>query len=110
MKRVGYLFFAVLFSLQLSATSDAQATGTLSCRDGIVSINDTIPEVVKKCGPPSFQDRREETRSVGQRRGPSFEVITVDAWIYNFGPQEFMYEVTFQNGRVARIVSLDKGY
>jgi len=110
MKTIAYLLLTGLFLLQLPATADAQQTGSMSCRDGIVSINDTIPDVIKKCGPPAFQDRREETFSAGQRHGRSFEIIAVDDWIYNFGPQEFMYEVTFHNGRVARIESLDHGY
>jgi hypothetical protein len=110
MKRVAYLLLAMLFFLQLPASVYAMQTGSMSCRNGIVSINDTIPDVVKKCGLPAFQDRREETYSVGQRHGRSFEIITVDDWTYNFGPQEFMYEVTFHNGRVAKIESLDHGY
>jgi uncharacterized protein DUF2845 len=109
MKTVAYLLLAVLGFLQLPASVDAQQTGSMSCRNGIVSINDTIPDVVKKCGPPAFHDRREETRSGDKRHGP-FEIITVDDWTYNFGPQEFMYEVTFHNGRVAKIESLDHGY
>jgi len=108
MKRVAYLLLTVLAFLSLPVSVAAQQTGTMSCRDGIVSINDTIPAVIKKCGPPSFQDRREETYSGGQRHG--LEIITVDDWTYNFGPQEFMYEVTFHNGRVAKIESLDHGY
>jgi len=110
MKKVTYLLLAGLFFLQLPASVDAQHTGSLSCRNGIFSINDTIPDVINKCGPPAFQDRREETFSAGQRHGRSFEIVAVDDWIYNFGPQEFMYEVTFHNGRVARIESLDHGY
>ncbi|HZV82874.1 MAG TPA: DUF2845 domain-containing protein [Geobacteraceae bacterium] len=110
MKTVVCLLFAVLFSLQLPVTVDALQTGTMRCRNGIVSINDTIPDVVKKCGSPAFQDRREETHSYGQRHSRSYETVTIDSWTYNFGPQEFMYEVTFQNGRVAKIESLDAGY
>ena len=105
MKTVTYLLLSVLFFLQLSASVAAQQTGTMRCRNGIVSIDDTIPDVVRKCGLPAFQDRREQTH-----HGRSHEIITVDDWIYNFGPQEFMYEVTFQNGRVAKIESLDQGY
>lgn len=110
MKTVACLMLAGQLFLQLPATSDAQQTGTMRCRNGIVSINDTIPDVVKKCGLPAFQDRREETFPGGQRHSRSFEIITVDDWIYNFGPQEFTYEVIFHNGRVARIESLERGY
>jgi hypothetical protein len=107
MKTVAYLLLLIVL---LPIVVAAQQTGTMRCSNGIVSINDTMPEVVKKCGPPVFQDRRDETRSFGQRHDRTYETITVDSWTYNFGPQEFMYEVTFQNGRVARIESLDQGY
>lgn len=110
MKTVAYLLGAALFLLQLPAAAAAQQTDTMRCQNGIVSINDTIPEVIKKCGPPAFDDRREQTRSSGQRHNRSYETITVDTWMYNFGSQEFMYEVTFHNGRVAKIESLDHGY
>ncbi len=109
-KTGGYLLCVVLLSLHLPLFADALQTGTMRCRSGIVSINDTIPDVLSKCGPPSFQDRRDESHAYGPRYSRSYETITIDDWIYNFGPQEFMYKVIFQNGRVARIESLDKGY
>lgn len=110
MKAVASLLIVLLFSLQLPVIGYALQTGTMRCRNGIVSIDDSIPEVLNKCGEPAFQDRRQETRSFGQRHGRSYETVTIDTWTYNFGPQEFMYEVTFQNGRVARIESLDQGF
>ena len=109
-RTVACLLFTMLFFSQLPASAGAQQTGTMRCQNGIVSLNDPIPEVIRKCGPPAFQDRREQTRSFGERHGRSFETITVDDWTYNFGPQEFMYQVIFHNGRVARIESLDTGY
>jgi hypothetical protein len=108
MKTVACLLLAVLFPPPVTVA--AQQTGTLRCSNGIVSINDTIPDVLTKCGPPAFQDRREDARAFGKRHDRTFETITVDAWTYNFGPQEFMYEVTFHNGRVAKIESLNQGY
>lgn len=110
MKKVTCLLSAMLFFLLLPLSVNAQQSSTLRCRNGIVSLNDTVAEVLKKCGPPAFQDRREQTFSSGHRYGRSFEVMTVDDWTYNFGPQEFMYQVIFENGRVARIESLDTGY
>lgn len=110
MKAVAHLLFALLFFLLLPVTVDALQTGTMRCRNGIVSIGDTMPDVIKKCGSPAFQDRREETSSYGSRHGRSYETVTVDEWTYNFGPQEFVYSVTFRNGRVAKIESLDTGY
>lgn len=109
MKIAVNLVVTALMFLMANGVS-AQQSGTMRCRDGIVSIDDTIAEVLKKCGPPAFQDRREETRASGPRYKRAYETVTTDDWTYNFGPQEFMYQVIFQNGRVARIESRDQGY
>lgn len=101
------LVCAALFVVLMPGAPDAQQTSTMRCHSGIVSLKDTMPDVIRKCGPPAFMDRREETSAVGRR---GYATVTVDDWIYNFGPQEFMYQVIFQNGRVARIESLDRGY
>lgn len=110
MKTAAYLLVALLLSLLLPVPADALQVGSMRCRNGIVSIGDTIPDVIKKCGPPAFQDRRDETSSYGERHARSYENVTVDDWTYNFGPQEFMYGVIFRNGRVSKIESLEIGY
>lgn len=110
MKSIACLVFVMLVCLLLPHGAPALETGTMRCQNGIVSINDTIPEVLGKCGPPAFQDRRQETSTSGSRYGRSYDVTTVDDWTYNFGPQEFMYQLIFHNGRVYRIISRDQGY
>lgn len=105
MRTVANLILSGLLFLLPVVSADALQTGSMRCRNGIVSIDDTIPDVLRKCGSPAFQDRREQSR-----HGRAHEIVTVDDWIYNFGPQEFMYEVTFQNGRVTKIESRDQGY
>ena len=99
------LFFGII-ALAAVASGWAGETDSCICRDGIVSKGDLIVEVLKKCGQPAQKYQREETRIV--TRGIS--IVTVDEWIYNFGPNEFMYSLRFENGRVARIESLDYGY
>jgi uncharacterized protein DUF2845 len=97
-----------MWSIVLVAGAPAQAgeTETCICRNGIVSRGDLIVEVLKKCDQPAQKTQRKETRIV--KNGIS--IVTVDEWIYNFGPNEFMYSLRFENGRVARIESLDYGY
>jgi len=109
MKPFGCLLLALFFFLLLPLSATAQQTSTMRCQNGIVSINDTIAEVLSKCGPPAFQDRRAETHSGGTSHG-HHDAVTVDDWTYNFGPQAFMYQVIFENGRVNRIESRDQGY
>lgn len=79
---------------------------TFRCKNGLVSRNDIMAEVIKKCGQPSLTNKREET----YYRGGALVIFTVEEWTYNQGPYEFMYLLRFENGRVARIESLDTGY
>jgi hypothetical protein len=95
------LFVAMLAGPAGAATE----MGTMTCRDGIVSLGDTQPEVLHKCGEPVFRNQWEEA---GVDR--FLRVATVAEWTYNFGPNEFMYLVRFVNGRVTRIQSRDRGY
>lgn len=79
-------------------------------------------EVIKKCGTPTSQDTRIERRILRVRNGNyggpansgSVEVerevqITIEEWIYNFGPNEFMQLVVFENGRVTETKDLGYG-
>jgi len=95
-----------IVALAAGAPAQAGETDSCICRNGIVSKGDLIVEVLKKCSQPAQKYQREETRIL--TRGIS--IVTVDEWIYNFGPNEFMYSLRFENGRVARIESLDYGY
>lgn len=79
---------------------------TFRCKNGLVSRNDTMAEVIKKCGQPSLTNKREET----YYRSGALIIYTVEEWTYNEGPNEFMYLLRFENGRVARIESLDTGF
>jgi hypothetical protein len=99
------LFMAII-PLAAGAAAQAGETETCICRNGIASKGDLIVEVLKKCGQPAQKYQREETRIVTK----GISIVTVDEWIFNFGPNEFMYSLRFENGRVARIESLDYGY
>ena len=88
-------------------------TGTMICAGGIVSIGDTAGEVIGKCGQPATSTKREEKRVVAESTNSRDRLITsvsLDDWIFNFGPNQFQYQLLFENGRVARIDSLNYGY
>ena len=99
----------MLFNISAYATE----TGTMSCREGIVSIGDTAGAVVSKCGQPVYTAQRErkdvETASKGSR-DKAIITVTIDDWTFNFGPNQFQYRVLLENGRVTGIESLDYGY
>jgi hypothetical protein len=110
MKTAAGVLFGVILVLTCCPSGHAMETGTCTCRDGIVSKGDLLAEVVKKCGPPTFQSQRQETRLDDTKESKTITTISIDDWTYNFGPNEFMYNLRFENGRVMKIESLDYGY
>ncbi len=74
-------------------------------------------EVLTRCGQPTSQSTRSERRLVRQRGGlPGQPIvferevfITVDEWVYNFGPTQFMQLLAFEDGRLVRIQDLGYG-
>lgn len=102
----------------LFATADAWS---MRCKSYVIDTGMPKMEVVQKCGEPSSRDTRTERRTMrvreSQRRDynkSSVEVereieITVDEWIYNFGPNQFMQQLIFENGKVVQIRDLGYG-
>lgn len=110
-----YLRVALAAALLVATCSAAYATetGSMICKGGIVSIGDTSGEVVAKCGEPATRSSREEKRVAEETRSGHPRVVTtisIDDWIFNFGPNEFQYQVILENGKVARMESLGYGY
>jgi hypothetical protein len=104
---------AMSLCLSLATPLHAVETGSMRCAGGIVSIGDTAGSVAGKCGEPAFIAQRQQSSLEGRRRstyGTTITTVTIDDWTYNFGPQQFQYQVSFENGRVMRIESLDYGY
>jgi len=91
----------------------ATETGTMICQGGLVSLGHSAGEVVSKCGQPATTTQREQKRVEEGAKGARDRTITtisIDDWIYNFGPNQFQYQLILENGKVARIESLGYGY
>lgn len=113
MKTISRITLMLLLLVAIHAPGFATETGTLRCDGGIVSIGDTAGEVVSKCGQPAFTSQREQkklTDGPKSTRDRTITAVTVDDWIFNFGPNQFQYQLLLENGRVTRIESLDYGY
>lgn len=67
------------------------------CNSGLAVKGDLKQEVLEKCAQPVS---RQFTGSRDCR----------EIWLYNFGPNEFMQGVCFDNNRVKKVLSLDYGY
>ena len=64
------------------------ATG-MQCGSDFVSVGAGQFDVKQKCGEPTTIE-------------PGSDIGT-EQWIYNFGPNEFVYYLTFQNGFLVQI-------
>jgi len=99
----------------------ALADNAVRCRSRLVSIGDTQSEVLEKCGDPvwiggwdeapnrtvsRFYDyERNRYKAPESTRGP----IRIDVWAYNFGSNRFVRYLHFENRRLIRIESGEKG-
>ena len=111
---VAFLFVASAAALDMD----------LTCGSYIVSVGDRRNDVLRKCGAPSFVESWQEVRVRGdinpwmlesERKffiGPLFaeELVTIEEWEYNLGPNRFLRYLRFENGRLTRVTTGDYGY
>ncbi|WP_065232808.1 DUF2845 domain-containing protein [Legionella birminghamensis] len=77
----------------------------MRCKQSLVLEGDSKYIVERKCGPPLakdiYQDSSLLVNSFNIPYGLASDVYEV--WTYQQSPNEFLYEVLFQNGRVVAI-------
>jgi hypothetical protein len=104
-------------SVQLSSVAARTTQNSLRCpgSTGLISIGDTESEVLDKCGEPTSIEKmrvpgvyygnpgemgHEEYRTQIAREGAATQ-----KWTYDFGPNKFVYYLSFQEGELYRIES-----
>lgn len=110
-----WLYWALILVMVLGCWQSAEA---LRCQSRLVSSGDSPFEVVKKCGPPTVQQYRDEEIEIlepifidGRKVLVSRRItIPVEVWTYNFGPHELIYELIFRDDRVVKIRTRGYGY
>lgn len=70
---------------------DRRNESSLVCNGNILSVGESKLSAQEKCGPPTMKDEGG------------------NLWMYNFGPGQFVYYVTFWEGSILRIESGDYG-
>lgn len=102
----------LLVATLLSAfTSPASA---LYCNRRIVGTGNVPAYVMSVCGEPASMISRVESRPqvVWDARGNSamyVDYVQVDIWVYDFGPNRLMVELTFEDGVLGRERTLGYG-
>jgi hypothetical protein len=85
--------------------------GPRECGDRIISVGDSMNDVLMKCGEPAWKDSRREELKERLSDGRELKtLVTVEVLHYNFGPNRFTRIFTFKNGKVTDIRTGDYGY
>jgi hypothetical protein len=96
----------------------------LRCGTRIITLGERKYDVLRKCGEPSNVTSWDEIRTKkefgtgvldpdpGFRRWPLWveELVTIEEWEYNFGSNQFIRYLVFENNRLIRITEGDYGY
>lgn len=100
---------SVFFGLLLLTAAPAHA---MRCGNLLVLEGNYTFEVLEKCGPPQYRDERVEYRGIRLRGAielSEYEPVKIEEWVYNLGPQMFMQQLIFENGRLVKIKHLHRG-
>jgi hypothetical protein len=94
-------FFFLLFPVAPVAEGD-----TFRCGTKLVTVGDTSAEVAAKCGSPT-----QVALVNGQQNQPSVTIgVSVETWLYSFGPNRLTMRVHIEGGTVVEIDSVGYGY
>lgn len=114
--------WAAAFSL--CALLAAPSAWAFRCNSFVIDAGMAKPEVLRKCGRPNLQEQRIDRRilrvqvpaapSSGLPPGSTVELererqVLIEEWVYNFGPQQFMQQLVFEDGRLVSVKDLGYG-
>lgn len=78
----------------------------LRCDRRIVDEQDSVLEVLARCGKPTLRDRHPPVNWYGQ----GYFSYPDETWYYNFGPRRLLYVLQFRNNRLIRIDTDGHGF
>ena len=116
------VFLLIALASHLPPVPSVLADNDLRCSNRLVSIGATPAEVTDKCGEPAHVEQWEEqidgfvtqwfiykTRSYQDLPQRIETPVRMERWTYDFGANRFIRYLTFQNGRLIKIDTGDKG-
>jgi len=102
MSQVSNILLAFLLVLGYSASGFA-----MRCNGALVYEGDTKYLVEKKCGEPLAKDINNTPVTLYNEFGGPYATVVNDyeIWTYQFSPNDFIYSLSFQDGRVISITA-----
>ena len=102
---------ALRLVLLLAACAFAADAFALRCHGRIVSTGDHRFEVEERCGEPFWIETYSEYVVIGEFAPVQRTVENrIEAWYYNFGPNQLLRRLVFTNNRLQREDTLGYGY
>lgn len=98
------------------------ALSSMHCGNDLVSLGDYSIEVLAKCGEPDYvaerviyrvktiTEKHSHARKYAHVQKETHVPVSTETWVYNFGPNRFMQEVRFVDGRLERLRTLGRGF
>lgn len=101
----------ILCSMIALISSNLATASSFRCPGGIVTDGDAKYDVLSRCRQPFLSDssEKEVIRRVSPTEWRKYQVKT-ETWLYNYGPQNLMRLMVFENERLMEIRSLGYGY
>ena len=132
MKRKFAAIVCALTGLMLLPVS----ASAMRCGSALINKGDSQAKVLARCGEPATRSSRHALRSGTYARVTGIRIdgatgdesltatrsesgrhyvygsseVLIEAWVYNFGPNQLMRQVTFANGIVEDVKTLGYGY
>ena len=119
MNKMKSFFVLIIASLIFAAPISATARDNFRCSGRIIEAGQTQDYVLKKCGQPSYIDKKSEKfaadfrhRYPENQEGYNYIIREnrIEVWTYNRGPSQFVRYLTFRNGKLTDISTGDYGY
>ncbi|MFZ0134667.1 MAG: DUF2845 domain-containing protein [Desulfobacterales bacterium] len=120
-KRFRFLLLLGTFLFQPWFQVDTAAETTLRCAGGLVSVGDTAARVLEICGEPTAESNWEEghntyTSQIFDYEKERYQLpklikgpIRMALWTYDLGSNKFVRTLHFENERLIRIETGEKG-
>ena len=100
----------------------SHAFSAMRCGNELISYGDHPIKVLAKCGDPAYVDKRVvyhvkkiDRKHSHARRDAHVQremhiPVSTETWVYNFGPNRFMQEARFVDGRLKEVRTLGRGF
>ena len=108
--------FTCVLLVLLGVLCFTSPTAAFYCGRRLVSVGDPQYKIQQVCGDPDDRQWRVTYRTQSTQNAVSGAPTTIavpiviEVWLYDFGPQRLVEEVSFENGRVVAVQSLGYGY